>query len=127
MVARASSRGCGDYRAVVESNHAAIEADRKFLAREGAGDFYSLYRCHDYHFKIYGAMFLGRFRPAIAALEEMITTLPERDETNGFHLCARFTVGGRARLQRRQHGRNVTYDAPLWSGDHQELVVFVCL
>ena len=68
---------CGDYRAVVESNHAAIEADRKFLAREGAGNFYSLYRCHDYHFKIYGAMFLGRFRPAIAAAEEMITTLPE--------------------------------------------------
>ena len=50
---------CGDYRAVVESNHAAIEADRKFLNREGAGNFYSLYRCHDYHFKIYGAMFLG--------------------------------------------------------------------
>ena len=68
---------CGDYRAVVESNHAAIEADRKFLAREGAGNFYSLYRCHDYHFKIYGAMFLGQFRPAIAAAEEMITTLPE--------------------------------------------------
>ena len=68
---------CGDYRAVVETNHAAIEADRKFLAREGAGNFYSLYRCHNYHFKIYGAMFLGQYRPAIAAAEEMIATLPE--------------------------------------------------
>lgn len=68
---------CGDYRSVVESNHAAIEADRKFLAREGAGNFYSLYRCHDYHFKIYGAMFLGRYGPALAAAEEMISTLPE--------------------------------------------------
>ena len=68
---------CGDYRAVVESNQAAIEADRKFLAREGAGNFYSLYRCHDYHFKIYGAMFLGQYRPALAAAEEMIATLPE--------------------------------------------------
>ena len=68
---------CGDYRAVVESNEAAIEADRRFLAREGAGNFYSLYRCHDYHFKIYGAMFLGQYRPALAAAEEMIATLPE--------------------------------------------------
>ena len=68
---------CGDYRAVVESNQAAIEADRKFLAREGAGNFYSLYRCHDYHFKIYGAMFLGRYGPALAAAEEMVETLPE--------------------------------------------------
>ena len=68
---------CGDYRAVVDSNQAAIEADRKFLEREGAGNFYSLYRCHDYHFKIYGAMFLGQYRPAIEAAEEMIATLPE--------------------------------------------------
>ena len=68
---------CGDYRAVVETNHAAIEADRKFMEREGGVNFYSLYRCHDYHFKIYGAMFLGQYRPAIAAAEEMISTLPE--------------------------------------------------
>ena len=68
---------CGDYRAVVESNQAAMEADRKFLVREGAGNFYSLYRCHNYHFKIYGAMFLGQYRPALAAAEEMIETLPE--------------------------------------------------
>ena len=67
---------CGDYRAVVETNHAAIEADRKFLEREGSVNFYSLYRCHDYHFKIYGAMFLGRYRPAIEAAEEMVSTLP---------------------------------------------------
>ena len=68
---------CGDYRAVVETNQAAIEADGKFLAREGAGNFYSLYRCHNYHFKIYGAMFLGQYRPALAAAEELVATLPE--------------------------------------------------
>ena len=68
---------CGDYRSVVESNQTAIEADRKFLAREGANNFYSLYRCHNYHFKIYGAMFLGRYGPAIEAAEEMVSTLPE--------------------------------------------------
>ena len=68
---------CGDYRAVVETNHAGIEADRKFLATQGARNFYSLYRCHNYHFKIYGAMFLGQYRPALAAAEELIATLPE--------------------------------------------------
>ena len=68
---------CGDYRAVVETNHAAIEADRKFLEREDGINFYALYRCHNYHFKIYGAMFLGQYRPAIDAAEEMISTLPE--------------------------------------------------
>ena len=28
-------------------------------------------------FKIYSAMFLGRYRPAIEAAEEMVSTLPE--------------------------------------------------
>jgi tetratricopeptide (TPR) repeat protein len=68
---------CGHYERVVSSNEAAIVADRKFLQREGPLKFYSLYRCHDYHFKIYGAMFLGQYRPAIEAAEEMIATLPE--------------------------------------------------
>ncbi len=68
---------CGHYERVVSSNHAAIQADRKFLEKEGPLNFYSLYRCHDYHFKIYGAMFLGQYKPAISTAEEMISTLPE--------------------------------------------------
>ena len=68
---------CGDYRAVVETNEKGIVADRKFLEREGAINFYSLYRCHNYHFKIYGAMFLGQYGPAIEAADEMIGTLGE--------------------------------------------------
>ncbi|MEM9912149.1 MAG: hypothetical protein AAF922_15335 [Pseudomonadota bacterium] len=68
---------CGHYERVVTSNQAAIIADTKYLKREGPLNFYSLYRCHDYHFKIYGAMFLGQFKPAIEAADEMIATLPE--------------------------------------------------
>ncbi|MGI9434269.1 MAG: hypothetical protein ACR2Q4_05485, partial [Geminicoccaceae bacterium] len=68
---------CGHYGTVVNSNTAAIIADRKFLEREGALHFYSLYRCHNYHFKIYGAMFLGQREPALEAADEMIATLPE--------------------------------------------------
>jgi len=68
---------CGHYREVVVSNERAIAADRKFLDREGPLNFYSLYRCHNYHFKLYGAMFLGQLEPALAAAAEMIATLPE--------------------------------------------------
>lgn len=68
---------CGLYKNVVDGNSRAIVADRKHLAREGARNFYSLYRCHDYHFKLYGAMFLGQYGPALEAAEEMIATLPE--------------------------------------------------
>jgi len=68
---------CGDYERVVSSNTAAIIADRKFLEQEGPLNFYSLYRSHNYHFKIYGAMFLGQYHPAIETADEMISTLPE--------------------------------------------------
>jgi tetratricopeptide (TPR) repeat protein len=68
---------CGHYRDVITANEKAIAADRTFLEREGPLNFYSLYRCHDYHFKLYGAMFLGQLAPALEAAEEMIATLPE--------------------------------------------------
>ena len=67
---------CGHYLNVVARNSAAIVADRKYLEREGPMNFYSAYRCHDYHFKVYGAMFAGQYAPALEAAEEMIRTLP---------------------------------------------------
>jgi tetratricopeptide (TPR) repeat protein len=67
---------CGDYKSVVERNDAAIVADRKFMARAGTMNFYSAYRTHNYHFKAYGAMFLGQLGTALEATEEMISTLP---------------------------------------------------
>jgi tetratricopeptide (TPR) repeat protein len=68
---------CGHYAKVVEYNTRAIEADRKFLAREGALNFYTLYRCHDHHFKIYGAMFLGQSALALSAADALIESLTE--------------------------------------------------
>ncbi len=68
---------CGDYMNVVLRNQTAIEADRRYLAHAGAENFYSVYRCHNYHFKIYGAMFLGQPGPALEAAEELIETLPD--------------------------------------------------
>ncbi len=68
---------CGQYRDVVVYNEKAIVADRKFLERAGPMNIYSMYRTHDYHFAIYGAMFLGQYTPAIAAAQELIDTTPE--------------------------------------------------
>jgi tetratricopeptide (TPR) repeat protein len=68
---------CGEYRDVVVYNQKAIEADRKYLARAGAMNVYTMYRTHDHHFAIYGAMFLGQFSAALAAAQELIDTTPE--------------------------------------------------
>lgn len=68
---------CGQYRDVVVYNQKASVADRKYLEREGALNVYAMYRTHNYHFAIYGAMFLGQFTPAIAAAQELIDTTPE--------------------------------------------------
>jgi tetratricopeptide (TPR) repeat protein len=58
-------------------NQKAIVADRKYYDRAGPMNFYSGYRIHNYHFAAYGAMFLGQFAPALAAVDEMLTTMPE--------------------------------------------------
>jgi tetratricopeptide (TPR) repeat protein len=68
---------CGNYRDVVAYNQKAIIADRKYLEREGPLNVYSMYRTHNHHFVIYGAMFLGQFTPAIEAAQELIDTTPE--------------------------------------------------
>lgn len=68
---------CGDYRRVVSDNSAAIVADEKFHARSGSMNFYTLYRSHNYHFKIYGAMFLGRSRTALDTAAQLEASIPE--------------------------------------------------
>jgi tetratricopeptide (TPR) repeat protein len=68
---------CGHYRDVVVYNQKAVAVDRKYLAREGAMNVYSLYRTHNHHFVIYGAMFMGQYTPALQAAQELIDTTPE--------------------------------------------------
>lgn len=66
---------CGDYRSAVVSNLAAVQADRKFLEREGALNFYSAYRAHNLHFVVYAAMFSGQSRVALTAADELAAQL----------------------------------------------------
>lgn len=68
---------CGDYHNVVLWNQKAVEADRKYYDREGAFNIYTGYRQHDYHFVLYGALFLGQLEPARAALAGLRDTTPE--------------------------------------------------
>jgi len=67
---------CGHYQTVVDCNQAAIVADQKFVEREGAMNVYTLYRTHNVHFKLYGAMFLGQSEIALEAADEMTATIP---------------------------------------------------
>ncbi len=66
---------CGDYRSSVIANTVAVQADRRFVEREGPLNFYSLYRAHDLHFVVYSAMFEARYSTAIAAAEELAAQL----------------------------------------------------
>lgn len=69
---------CGDYRRVVADNTSAIAADEKYHARAGAMNFYTLYRSHNHHFKIYGAMFLGRSATALETAAQLEASIPEQ-------------------------------------------------
>jgi tetratricopeptide (TPR) repeat protein len=66
----------GDYERVIDGNERAITADDRFADAVGALNFYTLYRAHDHHFRIYGAMFAGRRQTALAAAEALAAALP---------------------------------------------------
>ena len=51
---------CGHYQNVVYWNEAAIEPTSSSTQERRAFNIYTGYRQHNYHFVIYGAMFLGR-------------------------------------------------------------------
>lgn len=68
---------CGNYHDVVHWNRKAIAADRKYLDRAGPLHFYSAYCIHNFHFAVYGAMFLGQFDAAMEAAEGLIAATPE--------------------------------------------------
>lgn len=67
----------GEYRRSVQSNSAAVKADEKYLARNGAKNMYSFYRLHDYHSLVYAAMLSGQSKIALDALDPMEASLTE--------------------------------------------------
>ncbi|KAL4880142.1 hypothetical protein BJY04DRAFT_219423 [Aspergillus karnatakaensis] len=67
----------GDYRAAIRANQRATIADEKYLEIEGALNFYSIYRLHNYHTLIYAAMFAGQKDVALDAVQRMENTIPK--------------------------------------------------
>jgi len=68
---------CGEYRAAIAANTTAIAADNRFAARCGPLNFYTLYRAHDMHFRIYAAMFLGQSQVALETVDALERAIPE--------------------------------------------------
>jgi tetratricopeptide (TPR) repeat protein len=68
---------CGHYHDALVYNQKALVSDRRFLAYAEDPGVYLMYVIHNFHFAIYGAMFLGQYVPAIAAAEELNATVPE--------------------------------------------------
>lgn len=67
----------GDYDNVIKRNAQGVEVDKLFLEREGPGNFYSLYRIHNYHFLVYGAMFDGQSQLAYDTALKIKDQVPE--------------------------------------------------
>lgn len=67
----------GDYDNVIKRNARGVEVDKLFLEREGPANFYSLYRIHNYHFLVYGAMFDGQSQLAYDTALEIKDQVPE--------------------------------------------------
>ncbi|MEM9129146.1 MAG: hypothetical protein AAGA97_05435 [Pseudomonadota bacterium] len=68
---------CGDYHNVLIRNLAAAEVDKAYKAHAGAENFYALYRIHNLHFALYGAMFLGHKGEALRAARRLREEVPD--------------------------------------------------
>lgn len=68
---------CGRYQQAIVSNSDAIDADEKYLAQAGPLNFYTLYRAHDYHFRVYAAMFAGKFQIALDTCSKLEASMPK--------------------------------------------------
>ena len=66
----------GDYPSVIKYNAKAIKLDDEFVKREGRHNFYTLYRIHNYHFLIYGAMFDGQSELALKHARQLVKEVP---------------------------------------------------
>jgi tetratricopeptide (TPR) repeat protein len=67
----------GDYDRVISDNSRAVVADDRYVEIAGRRNFYSLYRAHNHHFRIYGAMFAGRRALALEAADALAASIPE--------------------------------------------------
>lgn len=68
---------CGHYHDVLVYNQQGVAADNRYFDNGGQPGVYTMYRTHNMHFAVYGAMFLGQYTPAMAAAQMIIDKTPE--------------------------------------------------
>ena len=66
---------CGMYEKAKIASEKAISADQMYADYAGSLNFYTTARCHDLHLMMYTCMFLGQFKPAIVAAEQICSIL----------------------------------------------------
>ena len=66
---------CGRYDDVINANVDAMHADNKYLEVDDELGIFTIYRAHNIHFQIYGAIFTGRYEAAMEAVEYLETTV----------------------------------------------------
>ncbi len=68
---------CGHYREGVAASDRAIRADAVYIENEGLLTRQVTSRVHNFHMKVYAAMFLGQFQTALDAAEGLRGTVPD--------------------------------------------------
>jgi tetratricopeptide (TPR) repeat protein len=68
---------CGQYSEAVEANNKAITADLKYIDLRGKHEFYMISCVHDFHSRMYAAMFAGQFAPALQAADSIRSIISE--------------------------------------------------
>lgn len=66
----------GDYAGAIHSNQLAVLADEKYLRKSGNLPYNSIYRCHDFHFLGWAAMFAGNSKVALEAAKGIERCFP---------------------------------------------------
>jgi tetratricopeptide (TPR) repeat protein len=66
----------GQYEEAIIANCLAIDADRAYVKKQGADNFYTLYRVHNYHFVVYGALLDGQYQVALENAREIPRQIP---------------------------------------------------
>lgn len=84
---------CGLYDRAYESNALAGVADGKFRAYDNKLGLYTVYQLHNVHFKVYAALFLGRYEQAVQAAEEMVALIPPAGLRHEHDYLARYLEG----------------------------------
>jgi len=66
---------CGQYARTIDANVQAVVADDKYIAEHPELGIFTIYRLHNLHFQVYGALFSGRYEHALRAAELMCATI----------------------------------------------------